>query len=117
MEQISEDLRVPRSVSSPHAPYLIAQGIGHKLEAGIVLLVIVRAVARWLSVGVLRRIEYLRFDQTEVFAPEHAAQSSSVPTSSIGLSIHLRIHSVAILHDNGQFRVVEADLRLSGVSS
>ena len=51
-----------------------------------------------------------------MFAPEDAAERGGVVAGVVVLAIHFGLERVGVLHDDGEFRVVEAELGLGIVS-
>ena len=106
---MSKDLRVSRRLARPRLPQLVAHGIHHEVLlrplAGVI-----HAHVRRLGIGIIRRVEVLRGGKAKMLAPEQAAERSSMAARAEGSAIHDRVEEIAVLHDDGEFGVVEPQL-------
>lgn len=108
MEQMTEDFCVSGRLLSPQVPDFVAQGICHKSIVLISLMPGVGTDVRRLSVGIFARVEGLSWQQTQMFAPEHATKSRGVVSSLVLTAIHDRRKCIGVLHDNGELRIMVA---------
>ena len=108
---MSEQVRVPRCVARPHIPDLVTQRIGYEFVFRSLHYVIRTHVWR-LSVRIFGCVELLGGEQTEMLTPEEPAESGGVMACFVRLTIHGAVEVVLIFHDDGEFTVVDTELRL-----
>ena len=110
-EEMSKQVRIPRRVARPHIPDLVTQRIGYEFVFWSLHYVIRTHVWR-LSIWVFGCVELLGGEKTEMLTPEEPAESGGVVTCFIRLAIHGAVEVVLIFHDDGEFTVMNTELRL-----
>lgn len=110
MEQMPEHLGISRGLTRPHLPKLIAHRVRDEFVVLVAVHPVVIAVAGRLGIDVVSGVEGLGGEETEVLAPEHAAESGGVVACGVGLAVHEGLQGQGVFHDDGELGVVEAEL-------
>lgn len=112
VEQVAEHFGVCGGARGPHFPELIGKRIRDEGIPFVAGEPFVRSIIGRHGVDLVRGIQVLGGEKAKMFTPEHAAERGGVVTRFVGLAVHGAVNSIGVLHDNGQFRVVETELRL-----
>ena len=108
---MSEQLGIPRCVTGPHVPDLVAQGVGNEFVFRP-FHDVVRAHIWRLSVWIFGCVELLCGEEAEMLTPKQATERSCVVSCLVRLAVHGAVEEVLIFHDDGEFAVVNAKLGL-----
>ena len=108
---MSEQLSIPRCVTGPHVPDLVAQGVGYEFIFRS-FHDVVRAHIWRLGIWIFGCVELLGGEKAEMLTPEQATKRGCVVSCSVRLAVHGAIEEVLIFHDDGEFTVVNAKLGL-----
>lgn len=110
-EEMPKQFGIPRRVTRPHIPNLVAQRISYKFIFRP-FHDVVRAHIWRLSIWVFRCIELLGRKKAEVLAPEKPTERGCMVPRFKWLAIHGAVQEILIFHNDGEFTVMNAKLRL-----
>lgn len=106
-EKMTEKVGVARCVLRPHIPDFVAKGVGYEFVLWAFHYVVRTDIWR-LSVWIVGGVEFLGWEEAEMFAPEKTAQGGGVVAGFVGLAVHSAVEEVLVFHYDGEFGVVDA---------